>query len=108
MQKIKVLVAGATGYIGTQLVKHLIQHKNVIISYLCGKSSAGKKLSQFDKYFKYKKIPIIKKFDKSFLNNVDVIFTALPNGDAQKISKYLKNSNRLIDLSADFRIENPH
>ena len=108
MQKIKVLVAGATGYIGTQLVKHLIQHKNVIISYLCGKSSAGKKLSQFDKYFKYKKIPIIKKFDKSFLNNVDVIFTALPNGDAQKISKYLKKKNKLIDLSADFRIENPN
>ena len=39
------------------------------------------------------------------LKNVDVIFTALPNGEAQKISKNLNNKNILIDLAADFRLK---
>ena len=38
--------------------------------------------------------------------DVDVIFTALPNGEAQKISNKLKKHNTLIDLSADFRLKN--
>ena len=36
----------------------------------------------------------------------DIIFTALPNGDAQKVSKLLNKKNTLIDLSADFRLNN--
>ena len=39
------------------------------------------------------------------LNEVDIIFTALPNGEAQKISKKLLKKNILIDLAADFRLE---
>ena len=35
-----------------------------------------------------------------------MVFTALPNGDAQKISKVLNKNNVLIDLAADFRLEN--
>ena len=52
-----------------------------------------------------KKLPKIIKFNKKLLNDVDVIFTALPNGEAQDISKNLNNHNTLIDLAADFRLE---
>jgi N-acetyl-gamma-glutamyl-phosphate reductase len=34
-----------------------------------------------------------------------LIFTALPNGEAQIISKYLSKNNVLIDLAADFRLD---
>ena len=37
---------------------------------------------------------------------MNIIFTALPNGEAQKISNKLKKHNILIDLSADFRLNN--
>ena len=89
MSKLNVLVAGSTGYIGVQLIKLLIKHRNVKIKYLCGNSSAGKNISFFDKNLKKKKLPKIVKFDKIFLNHVDIIFTALPNGEAQEISKKL-------------------
>ena len=52
-----------------------------------------------------KKLPKIIKFNKKYLKNVDIIFTALPNGEAQKISKYLFKHNTLIDLAADFRLD---
>jgi N-acetyl-gamma-glutamyl-phosphate reductase len=105
MYKLNVLVAGSTGYIGVQLIKLLSKHKNVFIKHLCGNTSVGKKISYFDKSLKSKKLPNIVKFNKSFLKNVDLIFTALPNGEAQDISNHLLKNNVLIDLAADFRLE---
>ena len=105
MYKLKVLIAGSTGYIGIQLIKLLTKHKKITIKYLCGNSSVGKKVSFFDQSLKLKKLPNIVKFNKSFLKNVDLIFTALPNGEAQDISKHLLKNNVLIDLAADFRLQ---
>ena len=104
MAKLKILIAGSTGYIGIQLIKILSKHKNVHIEYLCGKKSVGKNISSFDKSLKFKKLPKIVKFKKNYLRNVDVIFTALPNGEAQDISNNLCSNNVLIDIAADFRL----
>ena len=106
MQKLNILVAGSTGYIGTELIKLLVKHKRVNIKYLCGNSSVGKNISNYSSSLKNKKLPKIIKFNEKLLNNVDVVFTALPNGQAQKISKKLRKHNILIDLSADFRLNN--
>ena len=104
MSKVKVLVAGSTGYIGIQLIKLLTKHKKVNIKYLCGNTSVGKNISFYDNFFKNKKLPKIIMFNKNLLKDVDVIFTALPNGEAQKISNLLLRKNKLFDLSADFRL----
>ena len=105
MPKLNALVAGSTGYIGVQLIKLLIKHKYINIKYLCGNSSVGKKIYNYDKSLSKKKLPNIIKFNKNLLKNVDVVFTALPNGGAQDISKHLTKNIILIDLSADFRLE---
>ena len=104
MRKLKVLIAGSTGYIGVQLIKLLVKHKNIEIKYLCGNSSVGKRIYYYDNSLKKKKLPNIVKFKKEFLKNIDIIFTALPNGQAQSISKFLLKQNTLIDLAADFRL----
>ena len=106
MRKLNALIAGSTGYIGVQLIKLLVKHKNVEIKYLCGNNSVGKKISLYDKSANLKKLPKIVKFNKKYLNHVDIIFTALPNGEAQEISNYLMEHNVLIDLAADFRLKN--
>ncbi len=105
MPKLNALVAGSTGYIGTQLIKILVKHKYINIKYLCGATSVGKSISSYEKSLSKYKLPKIKKFNKNLLNDVDIIFTALPNGEAQDISKYLNKKNILIDLAADFRLE---
>ena len=104
MPKLNALIAGSTGYIGIQLIKLLIKHPNINIKYLCGNTSRGKLISQFDKNLKNKKLPKIIKFNNNLLNDVDLIFTALPNGEAQNISNKMLKKNILIDLSADFRL----
>jgi N-acetyl-gamma-glutamyl-phosphate reductase len=105
MPKLNVLVAGSTGYIGVQLIKLLIKHNGINIKYLCGNSSVGKKISFYEKSLNLKNLPKIVKFNKLFLKEVDLIFTALPNGEAQEISNYLLEKNTLIDLAADFRLD---
>tara|TARA_Y100001958_G_C21220153_1_gene545504 strand:- start:1040 stop:2062 length:1023 start_codon:yes stop_codon:yes gene_type:complete len=104
MNKLNALIAGSTGYIGIQLIKLLIKHKKIKIKYLCGNTSVGKKISKYDDSLKSNKLPKITKFNKKYLEDVDVIFTALPNGEAQVISNYLLKHNTLIDLAADFRL----
>ena len=105
MPKLNALVAGSTGYIGVQLIKLLIKHKYINIKYLCGNTSVGKKISNYDKSLSNKDLPKIIKFNKKLLKDIDIIFTALPNGGAQDISKHLTKNITLIDLAADFRLE---
>ena len=106
MPKLNALVAGSTGYIGVQLIKLLVKHKYINIRYLCGNSSVGKNISSYDKSLSKFKLPRIVKFNKKLLKDVEIIFTALPNGEAQDISKNLNSNHTLIDLAADFRLEN--
>ena len=105
MNHLNVLVAGSTGYIGVQLVKLLCKHKYLKIRYLCGNSSIGKKIYAYDKTLKKYNLPKIVKINYRYFKEVDVIFTALPNGQSQIIANNLDKRNVLIDLSADFRIK---
>ena len=104
MSKINVLISGSTGYIGVQLINLLIKHKKINIKYLCGNNSVGKDISLYDKSLKNKNLPKIIKFKNYLLKDIEIIFTALPNGEAQLISKKLLKKNILIDLAGDFRL----
>ena len=102
---LKIAIAGATGYIGLQLIKILSNHKKVKILYLCANKSAGKSIYSFDKEINKKNLPRITKIKKIDWKKIDILFTSLPNGEAQKIAKYLPEHVKLIDLSADFRLD---
>ena len=104
MPKLNALVAGSTGYIGVQLIKLLVKHKYVNIKFLCGNSSISKNIKFYDKSLSKYKLPKIVKFNKKLLNDVQIVFTALPNGEAQDLSKHLSKNHTLIDLAADFRL----
>ena len=102
---LKIAIAGATGYVGIQWIKILSKHPKSKIVYLCAQKSIGKKITLFDKNIK-KKLPRISKLENIDWKKIDIIFTALPNGEAQKIAKTIPQNVRLIDLSADFRLKN--
>ncbi len=105
--KINIVVIGATGYTGLDLVFLLSKHPKANIINLCATKNLGKKISFFDKRIK-KKLPKLSSINNIDWNKVDLAFLSLPNGEAQKIiakifHKYQKI--KFIDLSADFRIK---
>ena len=74
---------------------------------MCAQKNIGKKIQKFDKTIK-KKLPKITQLKLVKWENIDLLFTSLPNGEAQKIIKKLKKYKnlRFIDLFIDFRIKN--
>ena len=109
INKINVVVIGATGYTGLDLIYFLSKHPKVKIINLCATKNLGKKISFFDKRLK-KKFPKISSLKTIKWNDVDLVFLSLPNGEAQKVIKktfYKYNHLKYIDLSADFRISDP-
>ena len=102
---LNIAIAGATGYVGLELTKILSKHPKVKILYLCAQKSIGKSINIFDKKLK-KSLPKISKISDIDWKDINVIFTALPNGEAQKIAKLIPDHIKLIDLSADFRLKN--
>ena len=104
---LNIAIAGATGYVGLELIKILLKHPKAKIVFLCANKSVGKSINTFDKKIKTRNLPKITSITKIDWKKINILFTALPNGEAQKIAKILPKKIKLIDLSADFRINNP-
>ena len=106
VEKINIAIVGATGYVGLDLIKFLSKHPMVKIKYLCAQKKIGKKIQIFNKKLP-KTLPVISNLKSVNWNNVNILFCALPNGEAQLLAKKLINYNlNIIDLSADFRLRN--
>ena len=73
---------------------------------MCANKSVGKKISNFSNEINSKNLPNISSINSIDWKKVQIIFTALPNGEAQKIAKNTPINIKIIDLSADFRIKN--
>ena len=86
---LNTVIAGATGYIGLELIKILSKHPKVKILYLCASKTIGKSIYYFDKRINKKNLPKISKINQVNWKNIDVLFAALPNGEAQKIIKII-------------------
>ena len=106
LKKINIAIAGATGFVGLDLINILIKHPKVNIINICARKNIGKRIQFFDKRIK-KNLPRISKIESVKWNQIDILFTSLPTGESQSlIKKLLKYDNlKFIDLSADFRIK---
>ena len=100
---INVAIAGATGYIGLELIKLLCKHPKVKIEYICAQSSVGKSIYRFDSSIKKMSLPKISSLSSIDYKRIKILFTALPNGEAQKISKKIKSK---VKIDFDSLLEN--
>ena len=101
---IKVGIIGATGYAGNELVRLLLGHKDAEIVWLGSRSYIDQNYS--DVYRNMFKLVDAKCMDdnmEQLANEVDVIFTATPQGlCASLVNDEILLKTKIIDLSADF------
>ena len=104
---IKVGIVGATGYAGGELVRILLGHKEVEIKWYGSRRYIDKAYaSVYQNMFQL--VENICKDDnlKEMAKQVDVIFTATPQGFlASLLDEEILSQVKVIDLSADFRIK---
>ncbi len=105
--RIKVGILGASGYTGADLVRLLALHPEVEIRLLTANAHAGKPLGAVFPHLGYLELPDLVTVDEADWSALDVVFCALPHATTQQIVKTLPGSLKVVDLSADFRIEDP-
>ncbi len=107
---INVAIVGAKGYAGEELIKILLKHSKVKITFLSGRMDGKPKhISEMYPYLEGKLDILCEDIDeKKISEKSDIIFTALPHKVSMEIvSKFISLGKKVIDLSADFRLINP-
>jgi N-acetyl-gamma-glutamyl-phosphate reductase len=104
--RIRVAVAGATGYAGQELVRLLARHPAVTLTEAMssGTTSAPRPLPALKRIWEGTVAPLDV---ERLASNADIVFLALPEAASAELGvALLQRGRRVIDLSGAFRIRN--
>jgi len=109
--RVKVAIVGASGYSGEELVRLLLAHPRVQLAAVTSRQYVGKSLAEvFPKFSQYATARALRFSEPDaakLAKAAKVVFLALPHGVAAEFAvPLLKLGCRVIDLSADFRLNN--
>jgi N-acetyl-gamma-glutamyl-phosphate reductase len=105
---IDIGIVGGTGYTGVELLRLLAQHPEARVRAITSRKDAGTTVAQM--------FPSLRgRYDLTFsdpkdadLRGCDVVFFATPHGVAMaQARELLESGTRIIDLAADFRLQDP-
>lgn len=101
----KVGIIGATGYVGVELLRLLLNHDKVTVTAISSSTFKDEEISSVYKSF-FNKTTLVCEDKSDVIDKCDVIFTALPHGLSEEIAvKAISKNKKVIDLGADFRLE---
>jgi N-acetyl-gamma-glutamyl-phosphate reductase len=104
---IRIGIAGASGYVGGELLRLLLQHPQVEIGTLAGAASAGTLIEQHHPHL----VPLagrkIEALSTSSFDSDEVVFLALPHGHSATIADSIAANKVVLDCGADFRLADP-
>jgi len=101
--RIRAGIVGGAGYTGGELIRLLIHHPYVAVSFIHSRSNAGNAVSSVHQ-------DLIGETDLKFTSelseDIDVLFLCVGHGEAKKFLEATEISDniRIIDLSQDFRL----
>jgi N-acetyl-gamma-glutamyl-phosphate reductase len=103
---IKVGIVGGTGYTGVELLRLLAQHPGVELKAITSRKEAGTPVARMFPSLRRRVELAFSEPSARSLSGCDLVFFATPNGVAMGEARaVLENGARIVDLSADFRIQ---
>ncbi len=104
---INIGVVGGTGYTGAELLRLLSGHPDINIHIVTSRTEAGRSVDEVFPGLRGRLDLQFASFEDRRLWDCDLVFFATPNGTAmQHVPKLLEKGIRVIDLAADFRLQN--
>jgi len=105
MDKIRIAIFGGSGYGGSELLRILLAHPNAEIVLVTANEHAGKPVGTVHKNL-FGLTDLVFEAAAADLSNLnaDIVFFALPHGQALDLVPQLPSATKVIDLSGDFRI----
>ncbi len=102
---LKVAVAGASGYVGGELLRLISAHPELAIGNLTAGDNAGSKLSAFQPHLPKLADRVLVETTAANLAGHDIVFLGLPHGKSAEIAKQLSTETLVIDCGADYRLQ---
>lgn len=107
MERIKVGIVGATGYTGVELLRLLALHPHAEVVAVTSRQEDGMPVADMFPNLRGHIDAVFQTPDAAHLEKCDVVFFATPHGVAMnEARKLLDHGVKVIDLAADFRIQN--
>ncbi len=103
-RRVRVAVAGASGYAGGELLRLLAGHPGVEIVAATAHSKAGTPLGAVHPQLVSIADLELAPTNADVLADADLVFLALPHGESAALAALLPTSVRIVDLGADFRL----
>ncbi|HEX9730160.1 MAG TPA: N-acetyl-gamma-glutamyl-phosphate reductase [Gemmatimonadales bacterium] len=101
-----VSIVGGTGYVGGELLRLLLFHPHVTVRQVTSTSQAGRRIHSA--HPNLRGVSDLAFSDPASLDAADVLFLAQPHGEsARSIDRFTGVAPKLIDCSADFRLNDP-
>lgn len=104
MSRVRVAIAGASGYAGGELIRLLDAHPGVEIGALTGSSQAGTRLGAIHPHLTPYADRVVAATTPAELAGHDAVFLALPHGHSAALAAALPGDPVVIDCGADFRL----
>ena len=103
---IRVAVAGASGYMGAELLRLLLVHPRVSVSAVTSERLHGQRLDALYPHLRGLTDLAFRELDAERLaGEADLVFLALPHMESQKVVPVLRaGGSKVVDLSADYRL----
>lgn len=108
MTKVRVAVAGASGYAGGEVLRLLLGHPGVEIGAVTAGSNAGESLGALQPHLVPLADRVLDPTTADVLDGHDVVFLGLPHGQSGALAEELTARNAdvvVIDCGADFRLD---
>jgi len=103
---VKVGIVGGTGYTGVELLRLLVRHPQVRLEAITSRKEAGTAVADMFPSLRHHVELAFSDPDSGALEKCDVVFFATPNGVAMQQARGLVEAGvRIVDLAADFRIQ---
>ncbi|MEY2851124.1 MAG: hypothetical protein RJA96_995 [Actinomycetota bacterium] len=103
----KTAVIGASGYAGGELLRLLATHPVFEVAVVSAHSNAGEQVTsvhpQLQSYAGRKFVTA----DSIDFTQIELVFLALPHGESAALISKLPSHLKIVDLGADFRLEDP-
>ena len=104
-RRIQIIIAGATGYTGSELVRLLLNHPAAEISAFVSSGAAGESVADKIPYWRGQRPMVFEPLTNLGALTGDVVFFATPHGVAMREAAALLTAGKvIIDIGADFRL----
>ncbi len=102
-----IAILGASGYTGAELIRLIATHPGMKLAALGANSKAGQSMSTVFPHLRHLDLPVLVTIDAINFSDIDLCFCALPHATSQAVIKALPKDLKIVDLSADFRLNDP-